>query len=196
MQLSHCLMTYWSISTFLCALFGTFAYGTADWIAAEGAEVTDQGFSRIRLGMVYVCYDAQDGTTSCGRYGSGLEDIPTLSWRVSTFFFGLGLVLSWGTALASLLIPCVAKVARWATSAFVVASVFFVLAAFIFAGGFADLNPERFDTPLFAVCNRADSFFPGECNLDSAAFVGFLTTASAVAVAALGLMARPTKDDE
>jgi hypothetical protein len=47
-----------------------------------------------------------------------------------------------------------------------------VLAALIFAGGFADLNPERYNHSLFAVCKRADSFFPGDCNVDDAAFVG------------------------
>jgi hypothetical protein len=115
-------MAYFSLSTFLCALFGTFAFGTADWIAAAGPQVTDQGFSKIRLGMLYVCYDTPDGLASCGRYGRGIEDIPTLSWRVATFFFGLGLVISWSTFIASLFIPCVVRMARWATSAFVVAS--------------------------------------------------------------------------
>ena len=121
-MLSRCLLLYWSISTFLAALFGTFAFGTADWVAAAGPKVTEQGFSSIRLGLAYVCYDALDGTTSCGRYGRGIEDIPTLSWRVATFFFALGLALSWGTFFASLLIPCVGRMARWTTSTFVVAS--------------------------------------------------------------------------
>ena len=54
-----------------------------------------------------------------GRYGAGLEDTPTLSWRVAAFFFGLATLITWIAVAASLLAPFFAKFIRICTSAVV-----------------------------------------------------------------------------
>ena len=65
-MLNELLMLFWAVSVLLIAIFATFSFGTADWIVAEGPAVTDLGYSRIRLGLVYACYEGTDGSKSCG----------------------------------------------------------------------------------------------------------------------------------